>query len=238
MSTRYPAHGDECQLGLGMSETEHRLASRNVGAAAPRSSPSLNVAKPIYEVLQATCTHQRQDLSKVLSKSTPRQAVPVCTIVREVVNGKRNGRAKAPHERLAALPNPRHLCPSSSGPFATAARRSGILRSTPPLHQMVGQDSLHSRRQCRAPLGGLWRRTRHPDIPWSPVPKCEAPGAPISMEEHTSMAPRSRKVRILLFKNLPPFRHNPGLQIPRLRYSPGLAPTTRLNALLNAASDS
>lgn len=74
--------------------------------------------------------------------------------------------------------------------------------------------------------------------PWSPVPKCEAPGAPISMEEHTSMAPRSRKVRILLFKNLPPFRHNPGLQIPRLRYSPGLAPTTRLNALLNAASDS
>jgi hypothetical protein len=35
-----------------------------------------------------------------------------------------------------------------------------------------------------------------------------------------------------------PFRHDPGLQIPRLRYSPGLAPTTRLNALLNAASDS
>jgi hypothetical protein len=28
------------------------------------------------------------------------------------------------------------------------------------------------------------------------------------------------------------------LEIPRLRYSPGLAPTTRLNALLNAASDS
>ena len=24
--------------------------------------------------------------------------------------------------------------------------------------------------------------------PWSPVPKCEAPGAPISVEEHTSMA--------------------------------------------------
>jgi hypothetical protein len=46
------------------------------------------------------------------------------------------------------------------------------------------------------------------------------------------------KVRILRFKNLPPFRHDPGLQIPRLRYSPGLAPTTRLNALLNAASDS
>src|SRR6266850_2477201 len=46
------------------------------------------------------------------------------------------------------------------------------------------------------------------------------------------------KVRILRFKNLPPFRHDPGLQIPCLRYSPGLAPTTRLNALLNAASDS
>ena len=46
------------------------------------------------------------------------------------------------------------------------------------------------------------------------------------------------KVRILRFKNLPPFRHDPSLQIPRLRYSPGLAPTTRLNALLNEASDS
>jgi hypothetical protein len=46
------------------------------------------------------------------------------------------------------------------------------------------------------------------------------------------------KVRILRFKYLPPFRHDPGLQKPRLRYSPGLAPTTRLNALLNAASDS
>src|ERR1039457_7121882 len=75
--------------------------------------------------------------------------------------------------------------------------------------------------------------------PWSPVPKCEAPGAPISLEEHTSMAPRpAAKVRILRFKTLPQFRHDPGRQIPRLRYSPGLAPTTRLNALLNAASDS
>jgi len=35
-----------------------------------------------------------------------------------------------------------------------------------------------------------------------------------------------------------PFRHDHGLQIPRLMYSPGLAPTTHLNALLNAASDS
>ena len=39
--------------------------------------------------------------------------------------------------------------------------------------------------------------------PWSPVPKCNAPRAPISVEEHTSMAPRPRrKVRILRFKNL------------------------------------
>src|SRR5476651_2322605 len=75
--------------------------------------------------------------------------------------------------------------------------------------------------------------------PWSPVPKCEAPGAPISLEEHTSMAPRpAAKVRILRFKTLPRFRHDPGRQIPRLRYSPGLAPTTRLNALLKAAPDS
>src|ERR1700679_4135633 len=60
--------------------------------------------------------------------------------------------------------------------------------------------------------------------------------APISMEEHTSMTPA--KPEFPRFKNLPPFRHNPGLQISRLRYSLGLAPTTRLNALLNAASDS
>src|SRR3977135_2198915 len=31
--------------------------------------------------------------------------------------------------------------------------------------------------------------------PWSPVPKCEAPGAPISVEEHTSMAPGPRRQR-------------------------------------------
>jgi hypothetical protein len=29
--------------------------------------------------------------------------------------------------------------------------------------------------------------------PWSPVPKCELSGAPISVEEHTSMAPRPRR---------------------------------------------
>ncbi len=49
--------------------------------------------------------------------------------------------------------------------------------------------------------------------PWTPVPKCEAPGASISVEEHTSMAPRpAAKVRILRFKNLQPFRHYRGLQ--------------------------
>src|ERR1700733_1023563 len=36
-------------------------------------------------------------------------------------------------------------------------------------------------------------------------------------------------VRILRFKNPPPFLLDCGLQKPRLRYSPGLAPTTGLN---------
>src|ERR1700734_2694549 len=49
--------------------------------------------------------------------------------------------------------------------------------------------------------------------PWSPIPKCEAPRAPILVEEHTSTAPRpATKVRILRFKNLSPFRHYRGLQ--------------------------
>src|SRR6267154_3990962 len=75
--------------------------------------------------------------------------------------------------------------------------------------------------------------------PWSPVPKCEASGAPISVEEHTSMAPRPR-----CQSQNPPFQRSfaipalPWPSKPRLRYSPGLAPTTLLNALLNAASDS
>jgi hypothetical protein len=72
--------------------------------------------------------------------------------------------------------------------------------------------------------------------PWSPVPKCDAPGAPISVEEHTSMARRQSQN--------PPLQNSSAIPAlpwplrPRLRYSPGLAPTTRLNALLNAASDS
>ena len=38
---------------------------------------------------------------------------------------------------------------------------------------------------------------------WSPVPRCEAFGAPISLEEHTSLMPRpAAKIRILHFKNL------------------------------------
>jgi hypothetical protein len=77
--------------------------------------------------------------------------------------------------------------------------------------------------------------------PRSSIPKCEALGASISVEPHTSMVPRPRqppKSESSAFKNRRPFRRYRGLQKPRLRYSPGLAPTTRLNALLNAASDS
>jgi hypothetical protein len=61
----------------------------------------------------------------------------------------------------------------------------------------------------------------------------------ISVEEHPSMAPRPRRQ-----SQNPPLQKSsvipalPWLSKPRLRYSPGLAPTTRLNALLNAASDS
>jgi hypothetical protein len=75
--------------------------------------------------------------------------------------------------------------------------------------------------------------------PWSPVPKCDARTAPISVEEHTSMAPRPRRQ-----SQNPPLQKSSAIPAlpwpskPRLRYSPGLAPTTRLNALLNAASDS
>src|ERR1039457_746098 len=46
------------------------------------------------------------------------------------------------------------------------------------------------------------------------------------------------KVRILRFKIFRHSRYDPSLQNHVLRYSPGLAPTTRLNALLNEASDS
>jgi hypothetical protein len=75
--------------------------------------------------------------------------------------------------------------------------------------------------------------------PWSPVPKCEAPGAPISVEEHTSMAPRPRRQsQNPLLQRSSAIPALPWPSKPRLRYSPGLALTTRLNALLNAASDS
>src|ERR1700738_5276020 len=65
-----------------------------------------------------------------------------------------------------------------------------------------------SARPTRLPVGsgtdrGLLRSVLGP---WSPVPKCDAPRAPISVEEHTSMASRPRaKVRILRFKI---FRHS------------------------------
>src|ERR1700730_1108643 len=75
--------------------------------------------------------------------------------------------------------------------------------------------------------------------PRSPVPKCEAPGAPISVEEHTSMVPRhSRQSQNPPLQKSSAIPALPWPSKPRLRYSPGLAPTTRLNALLNAASDS
>src|ERR1700689_1579592 len=49
--------------------------------------------------------------------------------------------------------------------------------------------------------------------PWSPVPQCEAPGAPISVEEHTSMAARPRRQsQNPPLQNLPPFTHYRGLQ--------------------------
>jgi hypothetical protein len=109
------------------------------------------------------------------------------------------------------------------------------------------------------PMSAVWNRSRmgpfsfcayrpltSPDLPgallwsvlgpWSPVPKCDAPGAPISVEEHTSMARRQSQN--------PPLQNSSAIPAlpwplrPRLRYSPGLAPTTRLNALLNAAPDS
>src|ERR1039457_786397 len=49
--------------------------------------------------------------------------------------------------------------------------------------------------------------------PWSPVPKCDAPRAPISVEEHTSMASRPRRQsQNPPLQNLPPFRYDPSLQ--------------------------
>ena len=66
--------------------------------------------------------------------------------------------------------------------------------------------------------------------PWSPVPKCEAPGAPISVEEHSSMAPRPHRQ-----SQNPPLQESSAIPAlpwpskPPLRYSPGLIPTTRLN---------
>jgi len=51
------------------------------------------------------------------------------------------------------------------------------------------------------------------DLSLSPEGTRPAPAAPISLEEHTSMAPRpATKFRILLFKDLLQFRHYRGLQ--------------------------
>ena len=43
-----------------------------------------------------------------------------------------------------------------------------------------------------SPAGSDARKSAQVLGPWSPVPKCEAPGAPISVEELTSMAPRPK----------------------------------------------
>jgi|SRR5579872_603833 len=75
--------------------------------------------------------------------------------------------------------------------------------------------------------------------PWGKLVGARNSGAPISVEEHTSMVPRPR-----CQSQDPPLQESsaiPALPWPSklpLRYSLGLAPTTRLNALLNAASDS
>jgi hypothetical protein len=61
----------------------------------------------------------------------------------------------------------------------------------------------------------------------------------ISLEEHTSMAPRPHRQ-----SQNPPLQESSAIPAlpwpskPPLRYSPGLIPTTRLNALLKAAPDS
>jgi hypothetical protein len=48
---------------------------------------------------------------------------------------------------------------------------------------------------------------------WSPVPKCEAPGDPFQWKNTLPWHPGpAAKVRILRFKNLPPFRHDRALQ--------------------------
>src|SRR5258708_4896015 len=49
--------------------------------------------------------------------------------------------------------------------------------------------------------------------PWSPVPKCEALGHPFQWKNTlpSYLGPAAAKVRILPFKDLPPFRHYRGL---------------------------
>ncbi len=75
--------------------------------------------------------------------------------------------------------------------------------------------------------------------PWFSRFQTRGTWGPISMQEHTSMEPRPRRQ-----SQNPPLQKSfaipalPSPRKPRLRYPLGLAPTTRLNALLNAASDS
>ena len=81
-------------------------------------------------------------------------------------------------------------------------------------------------------FGGFWVRGL-------PFPNARRLGRPFQWKNTLPwyLGPAA-KVRILRFETLSRFRHDPVRQIPRLKYSPGLAPTTRLNALLKAAPDS
>jgi hypothetical protein len=87
---------------------------------------------------------------------------------------------------------------------------SAPISSKPVSGQPVNSDRLLDTRAFTGTDRGLLQSVLGP---WSPVPKCDAPRAPISVEEHTSMhLGPAAKVRILRFKNLPPFRHYRGLQ--------------------------
>src|SRR3984885_7732922 len=107
-----------------------------------------------------------------------------------------------------------------------------ILSNAERIRKLCGHDSVNTSAFTGTDRGLL----RSVLGPRSPVPKCEAPGAPISVEEHTSMARRQSQNPPLQKSSAIPALPWPSR--PRLRYSPGLAPTTRLKALLNAASDS
>ncbi len=94
-----------------------------------------------------------------------------------------------PRERI---PNGRYLCWFS------------VKWTTPP-NVVAGQASLLK-------LQLVSKEIRLAGVPGF-MPKCEAPGTPISVDEHTCWYPgTAAKVRILHFKKRAPFRHYRGLQ--------------------------